>query len=223
MAKNKKSSGNNPYRQPEPAKKSKAGLIVAIVLVLAVIVAAVLLLGGKKTPAGDVTTDYTAEYYADIAIEGYGTITVGLDADAAPLTVENFVSLAQSGFYDGLTFHRIMEGFMMQGGDPNGNGTGGTEPIPGEFRSNGVENPLSHVRGAISLARAQDPDSGSCQFFIVQDDSTFLDGQYACFGYVTQGMEIVDAICSEAEPTDNNGTIPANAQPVITSITIRPA
>lgn len=223
MAKNKKSSGNNPYRQPEPAKKSKAGLIVAIVLVLAVIVAAVLLFGGKKTPAGDVTTDYTAEYYADIAIEDYGTITVGLDADAAPLTVENFVSLAQSGFYDGLTFHRIMEGFMMQGGDPNGNGTGGTEPITGEFRSNGVENPLSHVRGAISLARAQDPDSGSCQFFIVHADSTFLDGQYACFGYVTQGMEIVDAICSEAEPTDNNGTIPADAQPVITSITIRPA
>lgn len=161
-------------------------------------------------------------YYADIEIENYGTITVELDQDAAPITVENFVTLAKSGFYDGLTFHRIIEDFMMQGGDPNGDGTGGSEEtIVGEFSDNGYDNDLSHTRGAISMARSSDYDSASSQFFIVHEDSTYLDGQYAVFGYVTEGMDIVDAICSEAEPTDDNGTIPAEQQPVITSITIR--
>lgn len=160
--------------------------------------------------------------YADIAIEGYGTITVALDAEAAPITVANFVSLAQSGFYDGLTFHRIMEGFMMQGGDPNGDGTGGSgETIVGEFSANGYDNTLSHTAGAISMARSSDYDSASSQFFIVHEDSTYLDGQYAVFGYVIDGMDIVDAICTEAEPTDSNGSIAAEDQPVITSITIR--
>jgi peptidyl-prolyl cis-trans isomerase B (cyclophilin B) len=164
------------------------------------------------------------EYYADITVEDYGTITVALDPSAAPETVENFVALAQSGFYDGLTFHRIMEGFMIQGGDPNGNGTGGAEQtIQGEFRANGVSNPLSHTRGAISMARSSDYDSASSQFFIVQQDSTYLDGSYAVFGYVTEGMDIVDALCADAEPTDSNGTIPAAEQPVITSIVIRQA
>ena len=170
-------------------------------------------------------TEYTpnADYYADIEIENYGTITVALDAAAAPITVENFVTLARSGFYDGLTFHRIMAGFMMQGGDPNGNGTGGSDAnIKGEFSANGVDNPLSHTRGAISMARRSDSyDSASSQFFIVHQDSTGLDGNYAVFGYVTEGMEIVDQICTEAQPTDNNGTIPTNAQPVITTVTIR--
>lgn len=161
-------------------------------------------------------------YYADIVIADYGTITVELDGEAAPITVENFVSLAKDGFYDGLTFHRIMEGFMMQGGDPNGNGTGGSgTTIKGEFSENGVQNDLSHTRGAISMARSMDKDSASSQFFIVHQDSTFLDGSYAAFGYVTEGMDVVDAICEAAKPTDGNGTIPADAQPVITSITIR--
>ena len=163
-----------------------------------------------------------SKLFADIKIKEYGDITVELNGDAAPITVENFVGLAKDGFYDGLTFHRIIEGFMMQGGDPNGDGTGGSEKtVKGEFSSNGVDNPISHVRGAISMARSQDMDSASSQFFIVQSDSTFLDGQYAGFGFVTEGMDIVDAICKEAEPTDNNGTIPKEKQPVITSITIR--
>ena len=162
--------------------------------------------------------------YADIAIRDYGTVTVALCGEAAPETVENFITLAKDGFYDGLTFHRIMEGFMMQGGDPNGNGTGGSDKtIIGEFSANGIENPLSHTRGAISMARAKPFDSASSQFFIVHEDSTFLDGQYAAFGYVTEGMDVVDQICKEAKPVDNNGTIPSDDQPVIESITIREA
>ena len=161
-------------------------------------------------------------YTADIEVKDYGTITVELDGSVAPVTVENFVTLANSGFYDGLTFHRIMDGFMIQGGDPDGNGTGGSDQtITGEFSDNGYENSISHTRGVISMARSSDYDSASSQFFIVQSDSTFLDGQYAAFGHVTEGMDVVDAICADAEPTDDNGTIPAEQQPVITSITIR--
>ena len=161
-------------------------------------------------------------YYADINIEDQGTITVKLDGKHAPITTENFVSLAQEGFYDGLTFHRIIEDFMMQGGDPEGTGFGGSEKtIVGEFSSNGYKNPLSHTRGAISMARSEDFDSASSQFFIVHKDSTHLDGNYAVFGYVESGMDIVDEICKTAEPTDNNGSIAAEDQPVITSVTIR--
>lgn len=157
----------------------------------------------------------------EIAVKDYGTIALELDADTAPKTVTNFVKLAKDGFYDGLTFHRIMAGFMMQGGDPLGNGTGGSaENIVGEFAANGFENSISHTRGAISMARAQHPNSASSQFFIVHEDSVFLDGQYAAFGYVTEGMEVVDAICADAQPVDNNGTIPADQQPVIESITV---
>lgn len=166
--------------------------------------------------------DEELTYYADIEIADYGTITVCLDQKSAPITVANFVGLAESGFYDGLTFHRIMEDFMMQGGDPDGNGTGGSEnTIVGEFAVNGYDNNLSHTRGAISMARAMDYDSASSQFFIVHEDSTFLDGQYAVFGYVTEGLEVVDAVCESAEPVDDNGTIVAEEQPVIISITIR--
>ena len=167
--------------------------------------------------------DASLTYYADIEIEDYGTITVLLDQDAAPVTVENFVTLAESGFYDGLTFHRIIEGFMMQGGDPNGDGTGGSdETIVGEFTDNGHDNNLSHTRGAISMARSSEYDSASSQFFIVHEDSSSsLDGQYAVFGYVTEGMEIVDEVCETAEPTDGNGSIASGEQPIITAITIR--
>ena len=154
-------------------------------------------------------------------MKDYGTITAALDETIAPVSVQNFVSLAKDGFYDGLTFHRIIDGFMIQGGDPLGNGTGGSEEnIKGEFDQNGVQNPITHVRGAISMARAQDPDSASSQFFIVQSDSTFLDGQYAGFGYVTDGMEIVDQICKDAKPTDNNGSIAKDSQPKIESVTV---
>lgn len=161
-------------------------------------------------------------YTAVIDVENYGTITVDLDGTAAPETVKNFVSLAQDGFYDGLTFHRIIDGFMIQGGDPDGNGTGGSDQtIRGEFSENGVENNLSHTRGAISMARSDDYDSASSQFFIVHENSTYLDGSYAAFGYVIEGMDVVDAICADAQPTDNNGSIAAEEQPVITSIVIQ--
>ena len=156
---------------------------------------------------------------AVIDIKDYGKITIELDPTAAPITVANFKKLVNEGFYDGLTFHRIIKDFMMQGGDPLGNGTGGSEEeIKGEFSSNGVDNPLSHTRGAVSMARSMMPDSASSQFFIVHQDSIYLDGDYAVFGYVTEGMDVVDKVCNTAKPTDGNGTISASEQPVITSI-----
>ena len=171
-----------------------------------------------------VIIDENMDYLADITVREYGTITVRLDYQAAPITTKNFIYLARSGFYNGLTFHRIIEGFMMQGGDPQGNGRGGSEhTIYGEFSENGFNNPLSHTKGAISMARGgYDMNSASSQFFIVQSDNktASLDGKYACFGYVTEGIELVDAICLDAKPTDNNGTIPADQQPVIDSVVI---
>lgn len=160
-------------------------------------------------------------HHVEIEVEDYGTIALELDADTAPISVTNFVNLAKDGFYDGLTFHRIISGFMIQGGDPLGNGTGGSdETIKGEFSDNGVENDISHVRGVISMARANNPDSASSQFFIVHEDSTFLDGQYAAFGHVTEGMEVVDQICEDTPVLDDNGTVAPEDQPVITSITV---
>lgn len=156
----------------------------------------------------------TGLHHITIDVQDYGTITLELDADEAPISVTNFVNLAEEGFYDGLTFHRIISGFMIQGGDPKGNGTGGSDTtIKGEFSENGVENNISHVRGTISMARANDPDSASSQFFIVHEDSTFLDGQYAAFGHVTDGMDVVDAICENTPVQDNNGTVKAADQP----------
>ena len=173
----------------------------------------------KKTEASEELLSGT--HHAEIQVKDYGTITVELDADTAPITVTNFVNLAKDGFYDNLTFHRIMDGFMIQGGDPNGDGTGGADQtIKGEFSSNGVENEISHTRGTISMARAQDPDSASSQFFIVQEDSDYLDGNYAAFGHVTSGMEIVDQICKNVPAEDDNGTVKAENQPVIEKITI---
>lgn len=126
------------------------------------------------------TTDTKGKHHAKIKVKDYGTIEVELDGDTAPITVANFIKLVNEKFYDGLTFHRIMSGFMIQGGDPLGNGTGGSdETIKGEFSSNGVENNISHKRGVISMARSSDPDSASSQFFIMHQDSTYLDGEYA--------------------------------------------
>lgn len=173
----------------------------------------------KKTEASEELLSGT--HHAEIQVKDYGTITVELDADTAPITVTNFVNLAKDGFYDNLTFHRIMDGFVIQGGDPNGDGTGGADQtIKGEFSGNGVENEISHTRGTISMARAQDPDSASSQFFIVQEDSDYLDGNYAAFGHVTSGMEIVDQICKDVPVEDDNGTVKAENQPVIEKITI---
>ena len=163
----------------------------------------------------------SGKHHVEIEIKDYGTIKAELDADIAPITVTNFVNLAKDGFYDGLTFHRIITGFMIQGGDPLGNGTGGSdEEIKGEFLANGVENSLSHVRGTLSMARAQDYNSASSQFFIMHEDSLYLDGQYAAFGTVTEGIEIVDKICEDTPVVDDNGTVMAENQPEITTIKV---
>ena len=161
----------------------------------------------------------SGKHYVQINLENYDRIVLELDADAAPATVTNFINLIQDSFYNGLTFHRIINGFMMQGGDPEGTGLGGSEhTIPGEFAANGHENPISHVRGTISMARSDEYDSASSQFFIVQRDTTALDGNYAAFGTVLYGMEVVDEICAQTIVSDDNGTVPAENQPVITSI-----
>ena len=177
-----------------------------------------------SSSASSCVTSASGEYasgthHSTIAVEGYGAIKLELDADVAPVTVANFAKLAGEGFYDGLTFHRIIEGFMAQGGDPNGNGTGGSdEKIVGEFSDNGHPNSISHVRGTISMARSQAYNSASSQFFIMHADTPSLDGQYAAFGHVTEGMDVVDAMCEAARPTDNNGTIAAADQPRIASV-----
>ena len=174
----------------------------------------------QQTTADD-TAEPIGQHHAQITVKDYGTIDIELDGDVAPISVQNFIDLANDGFYDGLTFHRIISGFMMQGGDPTGTGMGGSEDnIKGEFSANGVKNDLSHTRGAVSMARSSDYDSASSQFFIVQQDSTYLDGQYACFGYVTNGMDVVDAICDNTPVTDDNGTVEAANQPVIESVKI---
>lgn len=132
-----------------------------------------------------------------IEMDNGGLIKLEIDEKAAPITAANFLKLVKEGFYDGLTFHRIIPGFMIQGGDPLGNGTGGSEEnIKGEFASNGYNNPIKHVRGVISMARAQHPDSASSQFFIMHADAPHLDGEYAAFGKVVEGMDIVDAIAN---------------------------
>ena len=160
------------------------------------------------------------KHHVEITVKDYGTISVELDGDAAPVTVANFLKLAGDGFYDGLTFHRIVSGFMIQGGDPTGTGRGGSdEAILGEFSQNGVENNLSHTRGAVSMARTTEFNSASSQFFIVHEDSTGLDGQYACFGYVTDGMDVVDAICEAGYVTDDMGIVDGD-KPVIESIKV---
>ncbi len=170
----------------------------------------------------DVKKEYlTGLHHVEMDVQNYGTIALELSADAAPIAVTNFVNLANEGFYNGLTFHRIISGFMIQGGDPDGNGTGGSgTTIKGEFSANNVENPISHTRGTISMARSQSYDSASSQFFIVHEDSLFLDGDYAAFGYVTEGMEVVDLICANTPVIDGNGTVSSENQPVITEIRV---
>lgn len=171
----------------------------------------------ESTGKSDLTVTDTAE----ITIKDKGVIKLELYGKLAPKTVENFKSLASSGFYDGLTFHRIISGFMIQGGDPLGNGTGGSEnKIVGEFSANGYENDLSHTRGVISMARANDYNSASSQFFIMHADYPSLDGQYAAFGRVTDGMNIVDDIAENTPVTDSNGTVTKENQPIIESIKI---
>ncbi len=178
--------------------------------------------GSKETETESTEkSDLTVTDTAEITVKDKGVIKLELYGKLAPKTVENFKSLASSGFYDGLTFHRIISGFMIQGGDPLGNGTGGSEnKIVGEFSANGYENDLSHTRGVISMARANDYNSASSQFFIMHADYPSLDGQYAAFGRVTDGMNIVDDIAENTPVTDSNGTVTKENQPIIESIKI---
>ncbi len=208
----KKAKLNAMKKKEARRKKIKKWALPAGTLLIAAALIVIIALSGKP------------DLFADIEIEGYGTITVALDRKTAPRTVERFTELARNGYYDGLTFQRIIEGFMMQGGgfDKNGAYAGANlKGLVGEFSANGIRNDLKHTRGVISMARAEDMNSASGQFFIMHKDYPSMDGQYAAFGWVTEGMEIVDRICTEAKPTDNNGSIPVSERPVITHVTIR--
>ena len=155
-----------------------------------------------------------------ITMENGDVMEAELYPSIAPETVKNFVKLIEEKFYDGIIFHRVIPGFMIQGGDPKGNGTGGSkETIKGEFDANGFRNTLKHTRGVLSMARTYDPNSASSQFFIMHKDAPHLDGQYAAFGKVTSGIEIVDQICQNVQPVDNNGTVLKANQPIIEKIT----
>ena len=191
-----------------------------IILCLSII--SILILTGCNGGKNMTDTNYlSGKHYVEISVKDFGTIELELDADTAPITVTNFIKLVNEKFYDGLTYHRIIEGFMIQGGDPDGDGTGGSdETIKGEFSANNVENNISHVRGVISMARSQAYNSASSQFFIVHEDSTFLDGNYAAFGHVTAGMEVVDEIAENTKVEDDNGTVLAKNQPVIEYIKV---
>ena len=203
---------------------------IALIIMLALSSVLFVGCGGNSSSGANTATndevavkpeDYAGKHHAVIDIESYGKITVELDGDAAPITVKNFITLSNQKFYDGLTFHRIIKDFMMQGGDPLGNGTGGSaNNIKGEFSSNGVKNDLKHTRGAISMARSMDKDSASSQFFIVHKDNPHLNGNYAVFGYVTEGIEIVDQICNNTPVLDGNVTVKDIYQPVTNSVRI---
>jgi len=187
--------------------KKKLGLLMLVGLLMVLLVAC-----GPGSGDGNIV---------EIDIEGYGVITIVLYPEYAPITVDNFINLINDGFYDGLTFHRIIEDFMIQGGCNFGTGMGGSDDmIVGEFSSNGIYNPISHVRGVISMARAMDPNSGSSQFFIMHQDGTFLDGEYAAFGRVTDGMEVVDEIVATIVNDGPNGSVAPGDQPVINSIRV---
>ena len=200
--------------QNELMKRSKLETILKVIAGIGIVIFLIIGFNYK----GEVVEDYKVE----INVKDYGTIYLTLDGEQAPITVKNFVKLAKEGFYDGLTFHRVIDGFMIQGGDPDGDGTGGSsETIKGEFSSNGVNNTIKHERGVISMARSQKNDSASSQFFIVHETSSHLDGNYAAFGKVTKGMEVVDKIVEKvAKKGDGNGMLPKKNQPVIESIKI---
>jgi peptidyl-prolyl cis-trans isomerase B (cyclophilin B) len=195
-------------------KIAKNGLVLILTLALGVMLVALVGCGsgGKSESERELkdievedmeVEDMTEGTTIEITMESGGKIVIELDPEAAPITTANFLKLVDEHFYDGLTFHRIIPDFMIQGGDPDGTGMGGLkEKIKGEFSQNGWDNPISHKRGVISMARTDDPNSASCQFFITNADSQFLDGGYAAFGIVTSGMEVVDEI--SAVPTDSN-------------------
>ncbi len=200
-------------------EKKNVIFVVSIIVIIVLLLVINILVNNKKEK-NDMKDLLTGKHYVEMKVKDYGTIELELDSDVAPITVTNFINLVNSKFYDGLTFHRIIDGFMIQGGDPLGNGTGGSsKTIKGEFSENGVKNSISHVRGVISMARSSDYNSASSQFFIVQKDTTSLDGQYAAFGKVISGMDVVDKI-AKVKVEDDNGTVSRENQPVIESIRV---
>ena len=191
--------------------------------IISILLIVIMLTGCKNIFVKENPKPLTGKYNVSMEIENYGVIKLELDADSAPITVKNFKDLVESGFYDGLSFHRVAPGFVIQGGDPSRNGTGGSShTIKGEFSANGYDNPISHERGVISMARSNDYNSASSQFFIVLDDSAkeSLDGMYAAFGHVTEGMDIVDKI---AKLATSDTTLEVSKQPIIKSVTIEEA
>ena len=182
----------------------------------------------EKTPentaapeaSADITQKEENKIMVEITMKDGGKMQLELYPDVAPATVENFVKLVNDGFYDGLTFHRSRNGCMSQGGDPEGTGMGGSkDTIKGEFKQNGVQNDLKHTRGVISMARSQNPNSASSQFFIMHDDAPYLDGQYAAFGKMVSGFEELDKL-AETPVQDGNGTVAKGDQPQIETIKI---
>lgn len=164
--------------------------------------------------------DWSGTHHAEIVVENYGTITVEVNGDAAPQTTANFLNLAKKGFYDGLSFYRVLSDFGIYGGDPNRNGTGSSgATIPGEFTANGSYNTLSNTRGAIGMARGTHFDSASCHFYILKNDATYLDGDFAVFGYVITGIDVVDSICSSVSG-NSDGYVANASQPIITTINV---
>ena len=183
--------------------------------ILLVLVLALSLFSG----CGDKT--WNGKHDVEITVKNFGTIKLEINADEAPATASNFLNLAKKGFYNNLTIYRAIDGFAIYGGDPNKNGTGSSgTTIPGEFRSNGYNNPLSNTRGAIGMARGVNKDSASCQFYILQNDATYLDGDFAVFGKVTEGMDVVDAIAASVSVTGSDGHITKENQPVISSVKV---
>lgn len=210
--KNTKTKSNN---SKGTAHKASAKTYAAAAAVLVIAIAAILIivfaggLKGDKKMSNDTVR-------VKVEMENGGEFILSLYPEYAPQTVENFVELANDGFYDGVGFHRIVEGFMAQGGDPDGTGMGGSgSNIKGEFAANGfTQNTLSHKRGVISMARSQDYDSASSQFFICYDDASFLDGQYAAFGEVTEGMDVVDGFLKVERTYNSMGELASPKEPV---------
>lgn len=185
---------------------------MAVFLLAALLLAALCGCGGK---------DWSGTHHVEIVVKDYGTITVEINGDAAPITAANFLNLAKKGFYDGTTFYRVLDGFAIYGGDPNKNGTGSSgATITGEFTSNGVANPLSNTRGAIGMARGVHYNSASCQFYILQSDATYLDGDFAVFGQVITGISVVDDICAGVQTSNAEGYVPTAGQPIISEINV---
>ena len=209
--------------------KHKDLIFILAVLIVVAIFVFIGLKQSNKNSNNDVNSDVEVEdlellsgkHYVLITVKKYGKIEVELDADTAPISVTNFINLVNDGFYDGLTFHRIIEGFMIQGGGYQKDGSRKyADNIKGEFSQNGIENNISHKRGVISMARADNPNSASSEFFIMHKDNESLDGRYAAFGHVISGMDVVDKIAKNAKPTDNNGSISLDERPVIESIKV---